>query len=53
MHIPILPPQKPINADYVLLLAWIFANDIMEKENDFIKNGGKFIIPFPVPHISP
>ena len=53
MHIPIIPPPKFIDSDYVLLLAWIFANDIMEKENDFIKNGGKFIIPFPEPHVLP
>ena len=53
MHIPIKPPQSPIDADYILLLAWIFAADIIEKESSFIKNGGKFLIPFPKPHFYP
>ena len=52
MHIPIKSPQPMINVDYVLLLAWIFADDIIEKEHEFVENGGKFIIPFPKPHFS-
>jgi SAM-dependent methyltransferase len=52
MHIPIKSPPSVINADYVLLLAWIFADDIIEKEHKFVENGGKFIIPFPKPHFS-
>jgi len=50
MHIPIKPPQPIVDIDYILLLAWIFADDIVEKEHEFIENGGKFIIPFPIPH---
>jgi len=53
MHIPIKSPQPIIDIDYVLLLAWIFADDIIEKEHGFVENGGKFIIPFPKPHFSP
>ncbi len=53
MHIPIQSPKSLVDVDYVLLLAWIFANDIIEKESEFIKNGGKFIIPFPEPHFNP
>ena len=53
MHIPIKSPQPMIDIDYVLLLAWIFADDIIEKEHGFVENGGKFIIPFPKPHFSP
>lgn len=52
MHIPIQSPKSLVDVDYVLLLAWIFANDIIEKESEFIKNGGKFIIPFPEPHFN-
>ena len=53
MHIPILPPQPLDDVDYVLLLAWIFADDIIDKESNFIKSGGKFLIPFPEPHFRP
>ena len=48
MHITIKSPENSlVGVDDALLLAWIFKEDIMKKENDFIKNGGKFIIPIP------
>lgn len=53
MHIPIHSPKPLLDVDYVLLLAWIFAGDIIEKEYEFVKKGGKFIIPFPTPHFEP
>lgn len=48
-HIRIFPEseiakQKP---DYVLILAWNFAAEIMEKEKRFKESGGRFIIPVP------
>ena len=36
--------QKP---DYYLILAWHFLPEFINKESDFLKNGGKFIIPMP------
>ena len=42
-----------VDVDYALLLAWIFKDDIMKKESNFIQNGGKFIIPMPQPHFEP
>ena len=54
MHIPIKPPQNSLeNVDYALLLAWIFKDDIIKKENIFTTSGGKFIIPMPRPHFEP
>ena len=54
MHIPIVSPEKSlVGVDYALLLAWIFKDDIMKKESNFIQNGGKFIIPMPQPHFEP
>ena len=48
-HIPIveskqITTQQP---DYLLLLAWNFAKELMKKTTEFEKNGGKYIIPIP------
>lgn len=48
-HIPVLPPQaiydrKP---DYVVVLAWRFAEPIIEKHQAFLIGGGRFIVPLP------
>ena len=52
-HIPVFPDNylsknKP---DYALILAWNFAKEIMENNQEFKKRGGKFIIPIPKPKI--
>lgn len=47
--IPVLHPDEFKNKkpDYAILLAWNYADMIVEKEKEFRKNGGKFIIPVP------
>lgn len=37
--------------DYILILAWNFADSIIKKLVDYKKEGGKFIVPVPVPKI--
>jgi len=53
MHIPIFPEEKfhrePPN--YVLLLAWNYADEILQKEQKYRQKGVKFILPLPVPKI--
>lgn len=49
VHIPIYHPDKLYESkpDYVLLLAWNYADAILEKEKELRKKGVKFIIPVP------
>lgn len=54
-HIPVFPPEKMKNdkPDYALMLAWSYMSEIVKKEQDFIRGGGKFIIPLPEVKIIP
>ncbi len=49
LHIPVLSSdaietQEP---DYLLLLAWNFADSIIKKNKLYIESGGHFIVPLP------
>jgi hypothetical protein len=53
--IPVRPPEMLLKdqPDYALLLAWNFAPEIIKRETEFQKRGGRFILPVPEPKIVP
>jgi len=53
MHIPVVPAAHldTNQPDYLLILAWNFAEAIMKKNELFTLKGGRFIVPVPVPRI--
>ena len=51
--IPIQPPDvvESRRVDTFLLLAWNYAPQIMRREIEFTRNGGRWIVPIPVPTV--
>ena len=49
MHIPVVPYEVFSNnpPDYAVLFAWNHAEEIMAKEQSYMKNGGKWILHVP------
>ena len=48
-HIPIISEQdaKAMKPDYFLVLPWHFKDNILQREENYLENGGKFIFPLP------
>ncbi len=53
MRIPVVSPDRIAEdaPDYLLILAWNFADEIIEQQAAFRAAGGKFILPIPTPKV--
>jgi putative intracellular protease/amidase len=52
-HIPVVSPATIAERqpDYLLILAWNFAEGIMARHREYVKAGGRFILPMPTARI--
>jgi SAM-dependent methyltransferase len=48
-HIPVVAPERLLTdqPDYILLLAWNFFDEILAQQAEYIKRGGRFMVPVP------
>jgi SAM-dependent methyltransferase len=49
LHLPVFPSTvlTERQPDYVIILAWRFAEPIIQKNQDYLQRGGRFVVPVP------
>jgi protein-L-isoaspartate O-methyltransferase len=50
-RIPVLPPQELLarQPDYAVILAWNLTTEIVKQQEEYLRKGGRFIVPIPKP----
>lgn len=53
LHIPVYAADKIYEdmPDYILILAWNFAEPIMKNHSRYVEQGGRFVVPMPYPQV--
>ncbi|TAK32246.1 MAG: class I SAM-dependent methyltransferase [Chloroflexota bacterium] len=53
VHLPIYAPSRVLEEmpDYLLILAWNFAAEIISQQTEYQERGGMFIVPVPEPQV--
>jgi hypothetical protein len=54
LQVPILPVDELVRRrpDFVVILAWNFAEEIMQQQAEYRRAGGRFILPVPHPRLA-
>jgi 2-polyprenyl-3-methyl-5-hydroxy-6-metoxy-1,4-benzoquinol methylase len=52
-RLPIHPPSRLLEdrPDFALVLSWNFLAEIMDQQREYLRGGGRFIVPVPTPRI--
>ncbi len=53
MHIPVEGVERLArdDPDYVLVIAWNFVDEIASQQEEYLRRGGRFIVPIPEPRV--